>query len=389
MLFRRGRIWWYEFQFCGRRYRESAKTTNRRLAERAERNRHRQLEESFNGVTLERPQPKLFSVAAEEWLTLKEGTLAPKSYGVEKNSLKHLKPFFSQWLLTDINAAAIARYAGHRRKQSAADKSIKLEIGTLRGILRAAKLWAIVKQDEEILPKLREREDVGRAITNAEEAAILDACRASRSRGLYTAVAIALNTGMREGEIRMLKWEQVDFEERTIRVGKSKTAAGTNRVIPMNDRLTLALRTWGNKFPKRATDHYVFAAEQYGQPGEKKPGTYDVDLTKPIGSWKTAWKTARKTAGVTCRFHDVRHTAVTRLLENGVSFPVVASLLGWSPSTATKMAKRYGHIGNEAHRAAVAALDPRPAAPPSRDATARHTAVNGETGEPLEEKLVG
>ena len=42
----------------------------------------------------------------------------------------------------------------------------------------------------------------------------------------------------------------------------------------------------------------------------------------------------------------------------GVSFPIVASLLGWSPSTTTKMAKRYGHIGNAAHREAVAALDP-------------------------------
>jgi hypothetical protein len=41
-----------------------------------------------------------------------------------------------------------------------------------------------------------------------------------------------------------------------------------------------------------------------------------------------------------------------------VSFPIVASLLGWSPSTTTKMAKRYGHIGNAAHRQAVSTLDP-------------------------------
>lgn len=61
---------------------------------------------------------------------------------------------------------------------------------------------------------------------------------------------------------------------------------------------------------------------------------------------------------VACRFHDLRHSAVTRLLEAGVSFPIVASLLGWSPSTTTKMAKRYGHIGGAAHREAVAALDP-------------------------------
>ena len=76
-----------------------------------------------------------------------------------------------------------------------------------------------------------------------------------------------------------------------------------------------------------------------------------------------------------CRFHDIRHSAVTRLLEHGVSFPIVASLLGWSPSTTTKMAKRYGHIGNEAHRKAVAALDP---ATGSRVGTKEGTADAGE-----------
>jgi integrase len=205
---------------------------------------------------------------------------------------------------------------------------------------------------------VRDRDDVGRAITAEEESGLLTACLASRSRGLYTAVVVALNTGMRETEIRTLRWRQVDLDARTITVGRSKTAAGTGRPIPMNGRLTLAVRTWAKRFPDRHSEHYVFPAEQYGRPGDKKPGTYAVDPAKAIGSWKTAWKNARKSAGVRCRFHDLRHSAVTRLLEAGVSFPIVASLLGWSPSTTTKMAKRYGHIGNAAHREAVAALDP-------------------------------
>jgi len=163
---------------------------------------------------------------------------------------------------------------------------------------------------------------------------------------------------MRETEIRTLRWQQVNFGARVMTVGHSKTAAGTGRAIPLNDRLTLALRAWANRFSDPAATHYVFPAEQYGRPGEKTPGTYDVDPTKPIGSWKTGWKNARKEADVKCRFHDLRHSAVTRLLEAGVSFPIVASLLGWSPSTTTKMAKRYGHIGSAAHREAVASLDP-------------------------------
>jgi integrase-like protein len=113
-----------------------------------------------------------------------------------------------------------------------------------------------------------------------------------------------------------------------------------------------------NRTPDRLLSHCVFPLEQYGQPGDEKPGTYDVDPTEPIGSWKTGWQNARTTSGVTCRFHDLRHSACTRLLEAGVSFPIVASLMGWSPSTTTNMAKRYGDIGNAAHRDAVRALDP-------------------------------
>ena len=48
-----------------------------------------------------------------------------------------------------------------------------------------------------------------------------------------------------------------------------------------------------------------------------------------------------------CRFHDLRHTAVTRLLESGTPYPVVASMMGWSAATAIRMARRYGHIGKQ------------------------------------------
>jgi integrase len=357
MLYQRGRIWWYKFEFVGQLFQESAKTKSKELARRAERKRRLTLEESYNGVLHERPKPVLFSVAGEEWLDTKKDTLAPKSYGVEVYALQHLKPVFGRRLVSDIDAASVARYVGQRRHEKAADKSIKLEIGTLRGILKRAKCWAAIVE-AGLLPTLTDRTDVGRAISAEEEKALLAVCVNSRSRGLATAVVIALNTGMREGEIRRLQWWQVDFDSRTVTVGKSKTAAGTGRAIPMNDRLTLALRTWANRSPDRKQAHYVFPLEQYGQPGDKKPGTYDADPTKPIGSWKTAWKNARTKAEVSCRFHDLRHTAVTRLLEGGVSFPIVASLMGWSPSTTTKMAKRYGHIGSSAHREAVATLDP-------------------------------
>src|SRR5438045_8918938 len=60
-----------------------------------------------------------------------------------------------------------------------------------------------------------------------------------------------------------------------------------------------------------------------------------------------------KPEALRCRFYDLRHTVVTRLLEAGIPYPVVASMMGWSAATAIRMAERYGHIGNRALRDAA------------------------------------
>jgi integrase len=56
------------------------------------------------------------------------------------------------------------------------------------------------------------------------------------------------------------------------------------------------------------------------------------------------------------RFHDLRHSAATKMLENGVPIATVAQVLGWSASTAVRMAKRYGHIRPEAQRQALESI---------------------------------
>jgi integrase len=162
-------------------------------------------------------------------------------------------------------------------------------------------------------------------------------------------------------------------------VGKSKTENGTGRTIPLNGRLLATLQMWSSHFPDRRLDHYVFPSEKYGAgTNDFKPCIYGTDLTKPINNWKEAWEGAKKRAGGTltalpekmsaicterkshplqCRFHDLRHTACTRLLEGGVPYPVVSTIMGWSASTAIRMAKRYGHIGQKAMRDAMEVLD--------------------------------
>jgi integrase len=118
---------------------------------------------------------------------------------------------------------------------------------------------------------------------------------------------------------------------------------------------------------KRALNasHYVFPPERVGVATDDRiPAVFDTKPEPPIGSWKVAWTTAREKASVTCRFHDLRHATMARLLERGVEFAVVATVLGWSPATSVRMARRYGHIGPSAQREAMARLtaerrDPR------------------------------
>ena len=354
-VYRRGDTWWYKFKFAGQTIRESAKTASKTVAKNAERARRRELEEGFNGIS--KPQrAQLFSLAAENWLETKKAHLSPRSVVIEQLNLKHLKPIFGGMLLCDISPDDIAAYQTARLRGKAAPKTINLEVGTVRAILRKHRIWANLQPDVKML---RVSDNVGRAITEDEEKALLAECRDSRSRSLYIAVEIALGTCMRYSEIRLLRWNQIDFNKGELRVGKSKTEHGEGRVIPLSKRVRTVLEFWAERFPHRKPNEFIFPFERYGGKGKDDvfgfmgSVAYDTDPSKPVGDWKEGWEAAKTRAGVTCRFHDLRHTGCTRMLEGGVPFSVVSEVMGWSASTAIRMAKRYGHIGQSARRHAV------------------------------------
>jgi integrase len=328
-------------------------------------------------VIEKRASARLFGVAADEWFAAKSLTLAGSSLRIEKDNLKHIKPVFERLLVTDITASDIGGYQKFRSAEDASAKTINLEVGTIRSILRRNRVWAEIQPDVKMLPT---RDDIGKALSGDEEEALLRCCSESRSRSLYPAVVLALNTGMRYSEIRLLQWKQIDLRSRTLLVGKSKTESGTGRTIPLNRRILAVLEMWASHFPNRKSEHYVFPSEKYGAGTDGfKPCVYGTDVTKPINDWKEAWEGAKRRAGVVltnqsgdaaatkmekpenpplqCRFHDLRHTACTRLLEGGVPYPVVATIMGWSASTAIRMAKRYGHIGQRAMCEAMKILE--------------------------------
>ena len=355
-LFKRGRVWWYQFYYSGRRYRESTRTNSKTLATDIERVARRDVEAAAFGIRRPR-RAVLLSVAADDWIALKTPTWAAKTLSAVTLDVRHLKKHFGRLLVTDIRAQDIADYITARRREKASDKTIRNEIGSLRSILKRDRVWAYLKDEGVTLPKVN-TEDVGVALSHEEETALLAACAASRSRSLMVVVTVALSTGLRLSELRLLRWNQIDFVNRALRVGKSKTDHGAGRPVPLNRRALTTTKRWAKEFPERKPNDYVFPSERVGLSGnDEVPDVFDTDPTTPISTWKTAWTTAREAAGVPCRFHDLRHTVVTRLLEAGQPFAVVADIMGWSPATAVRMVKRYGHIGPSARRDAMAALD--------------------------------
>jgi integrase len=354
MLYRRGCKWWFKFRFAGHLFREPAKTTSKTIARNAERKRRQQLEEGYHGLTKRQP-PQTLKAAAAAWLEMKQPTVSRKTHLIEKTNLAKLLPVLGQKLLSDITPDDISHYQQQRVRAKAAPKTVNLEVGTIRAILRRHRIWGNLQPDVRML---RTNEEVGKALSIENEKQLLDACADSRSRSLLPAVLLALNTGLRYSELRLLHWEQLDLTRRTVRVGMSKTEAGTGRVVPLNDKATKVLKFWAEQFPDRKPAHFAFPSERYGAGGDDfEPTVFDVDPEAPIGSWKEAWESVKRKAGVEVRFHDLRHTCVTRMLEGGVPLSVVASILGWSPATTARMAKRYGHIGQMAMRQAVAVLE--------------------------------
>src|ERR1041384_847194 len=144
------KTWYFEFVFAGQKVRESAKTRSKEMARRAENARRRDMEESYHGIKKRNP-PRLFNVAADEWLEIKRPTLAARSIEIEQANLKHLRPTFGPLLISDIDGKAISQYQQQRLKEGAASKTINLEIGTLRAILRRNRLWAAIQPDVRML----------------------------------------------------------------------------------------------------------------------------------------------------------------------------------------------------------------------------------------------
>jgi integrase len=180
--------------------------------------------------------------------------------------------------------------------------------------------------------RLHEENHLERILSPEEQARFLRAA----NEPLRTILMVALHTGMRRGEILTLPWSCVDFERALITVVNPKN--GRSRKIPVNEILAQTLR---RRKPDTDGAIFVFADPETGQ---------------PWGSVKTAFRASLRRAGIAgFRFHDMRHTFATRLVDQGVDLLTVKELLGHASIT---MTMRYAHPSQKNMRRAVELLSP-------------------------------
>lgn len=171
--------------------------------------------------------------------------------------------------------------------------------------------------------------DEARVLLPEEEKTLLEA-----SEGCYIKPILicALHTGMRSSEIKSLKWSCVNFEEGYIDVLKTKS--GRPRQIPLSDSLMDEL----NKIKKLSG--YVFT-----NPKTLKPYTNIRDKFTDL---------CEKNGIDSIRFHDLRHTAATRMVASGIDIVVVQDILGHANLSVTQ---RYSHPVPDRKKKAIEALN--------------------------------
>ena len=359
-VYKRGNVWWYKFKFNGQDIRDSAKTSDKTLAREAERARRRELERSFNRIPKRERMP-LFAVAAEQWLATK----SPRSEHTVfhyRQYVDSLSAIFGKRLVCDVSADDIAELQARREKDGLSGRTSNAELGVLRQILKRHRLWNALAESGAVKFK-SERRDVGRSIGRDDEAKLLDAIRQSRSPALLPLFVMAIDTGLRASELRHLRrrdlhltWANGFIESGTVVVSRSKTEGGTGRMVPLTRRACAVLSLWLSRFLDAGPDSYAFPQHCVGFAGNKrKPALYDLDLTKPIGEWKSAWNVARAAAKLNYRWHDARHTFISRLAENpSVSEQTITALAG---HVSKRMLERYSHIRAQAKRDAIETLE--------------------------------
>ncbi len=296
----------------------------------------------------------LFADFALQYLRLH--SVQKKSFATDKSLIKKLVEYFGNHSISEIAFDAgclIDQYKAERRQakvrigkkhpkgKPVSTTTINRELGLMRHMFTKAVDWGYLSTNPLLGVNMMYREDPKENILNVTELErLIDLAKSP----LKEQVIIALNTGMRKGEILRLKWAAVNLDKKFL---KTRSKTKTIRIIPINDDLFKVL---SGLSLKRAGALHLFENPKTG---------------KPIRDNKTAWKTLLRRAGlIGFRFHDLRHNFATYTLLNGGDLVSLQETLG---HTDVRTTRRYAKAMLKGQQRLVSGFQ-----------------IGGKAGEPLE-----
>jgi integrase len=358
---KRGGRWHYAFMINGTRYRGALpEARTKKEAEEGEAQVRHSISQGTYGKAREEVGTTLFAEFVDE-VYLPWARDNKKSWRNDVDRGRVLAEYFKGMAFRDITPMVIEKFKrdrlktktrrGGNRHPNTVNKELQLlsrvfsmavdnELAESNPCRRVRQLKCEWQRDRYLLP---------------EEERQLMARLTGRYAHLKPIVVIALNTGMRRGEILGLRWDEVDFVRNVLRVRRTKS--GKERFLPMNSLIRDML------LERRALDAgavYVFG----GPTGQ------------PMTDIKNGFRTICQKAEIAnFRFHDLRHTAATRMAEAGVDIRTIAEFLGHAT---IQMTMRYAHATDDAKRREAAALEtyavrhskPLEIAPPATESSA-------------------
>jgi len=298
-LYKRDTVWWMSFTHNGKQIRRSTETEDKKLAIRIFDKLKGEIAE---GKWFEKPVGEgykfkdLMKKYFEEYSAVNKAASSQKR---DKSLIVQLVSVFGDCYLTEITPAMISDFKVKRRSDGVSPRTINYELTTMSHAFNIAiREWGLVHDNPvKMVRKERVSNNIERWLTSEEEKKLLNAS----PKWLQDIIVFAINTGLRQSEILDLKWSQVDMDRQTITIFEQKNRCVDT--LPLNETVLKLLIERQNTYNN--SDGYVF------------PNT--LNQRKENRVLLTAFYKALTRAGIkNFRFHDLRHTFATRLVQNGV-----------------------------------------------------------------------
>ena len=211
-VFKNGRFYHFEFQLDGRRHRGSTGTANRDEAVREEQRERDRLEKSYGQILEEENREqrrKTIQEAADEFL--EDYRAKHQSATFAEYALGHVCKLLGGSLVVEVTPKVVKRYQADRLREQASPKTINDEVQLLLRLCgeQGALIRATLRRDKAL--KLPLRASPGRPYSADEKARMLVEAQKLRTPQMHAALALDLNTGLRDKELREIRWEQIDL----------------------------------------------------------------------------------------------------------------------------------------------------------------------------------